>query len=265
MTESDMSFSTTIASSLAKILLDRDERAIVSDVRIGLGYTGVMLEDGRAGVAYTFRGEAKGGCSVFKKFRPISGRHSSELLPLLTSEDPIEAAVGLACANALIRVEDEGSQNGDVLEHFDLLSDDHVGMVGYFGPLVEIIKKRVRALTVFEKVEQASGLIRPAEEAEETLPRCQVALITATSIINHSIDTLLEAAATCREVVILGASTPLMPEVFSPRGVTLLSGVIVRESREVMQILSEGGGMRYFGPNIRKVSLRVTKGNGDVP
>ena len=54
-----MSFSPTIASSLAKILLDRDERAIVSDVRIGLGYTGVMLEDGRAGVAYTFRGEAK--------------------------------------------------------------------------------------------------------------------------------------------------------------------------------------------------------------
>jgi len=254
-----MSFSPNIASSIARILLERDERAVVSDVRIGLGYTGVMLEDGRAGVAYTFREEAKGGCSVFQKFRPLSGRHSSKLVALLTSDDPIEAAVGLACANALVNVEDVRFQNGDVLKHLDLRSDDHVGMVGHFGPLVEILEERVRTLTVFERVRQSSGLIRPAEEAENTLPQCQVAFITATSIINHSIDKLLEAAAKCREVVILGASTPLMSEVFCTRKVTLLSGVVVQEPREVLRIVSEGGGMRYFGPHICKVCLRVSR------
>ena len=252
-----MSFSPNIASSVARILRERDDGAVVAEVCIGLGYTGVMLEDGRAGVAYTFREEAKGGCSAFRTLRPLSGRHSSELVALLPSDDPIEAAVGLACANALLNVEDARFQDGDVLKHLDLRPEDHVGMVGYFGPLIEILEERVSTLTVFERVGQSAGLIRPAEEAENTLPKCQVALITATSIINHSIDKLLEAAAQCREVVVLGASTPLWPEVFRTRRVTLLSGVVVGEPREILRIISEGGGMRYFGPHIRKVCLRV--------
>jgi uncharacterized protein (DUF4213/DUF364 family) len=254
-----MPSSPNIASSVARILLERDEGAVVSDVRIGLGYTGVMLDDNRAGVAYTFREEAKGGCSVFRRLRPLSGRHSSELVALLPSDDPIEAAVGLACVNALVNVEDVRFQTGDVLKHLDLRSDDHVGMVGYFGPLVRILEERVRTLTVFERLRQPSGLIRPAEEAENTLTKCQVALITATSIINHSMEKLLEAAARCREVVVLGASTPLIPEAFLTRKVTLLSGLVVQEPREVLRIVSEGGGMRYFGPHIRKVCLRVTR------
>lgn len=254
-----MPFSPNIASSVARILLEQDEGAVVSDVRIGLGYTGVMLDDNRAGVAYTFREEAKGGCSVFQKLRPLSGRHSSELVALLPSNDLIEVAVGLACANALVNVEDARFQTGDVLKCLDLRSDDHVGMVGYFGPLVGILEKKVRTLTVFEKLRQSSGLVRPAEEAEDTLPKCQVAIITATSIINHSIEKLLEAAAKCREVVVLGASTPLLSEAFFRGKVTLLSGLVVQEPREVLQIVSEGGGMRYFGPHIRKVCLRVAR------
>jgi len=254
-----MTPSPNIASSVAHSLLARDDGAVVSDVRIGLGYTGVMLEGNRGGVAYTFREETKGGCSVFRRLRPLSGRHSSELLALLPSDDPIEAAVGLACANALVNVEDARYQDGDILKHLDLRPDDHVGMVGHFGPLVEPIEGKVRTLTVFERVRQPSGRIRPAEETEDTLPQCQVALITATSIINHSIDNLLEAAGKCREVVVLGASTPLMSEAFWEGRVSLLSGVVVREPREILRIVSEGGGMRYFGPHIGKVCLRVSR------
>ena len=254
-----MPLSPNIASSIARILLERDEGAVVSDVRIGLGYTGVMLDDNRAGVAYTFREEAQSGCSVFRKLRPLSGRHSSELVALLPSDDPIEAAVGLACANALVNVEDACFQTGDVLKCLGLRFDDHVGMVGYFGPLVGAIQKKVRTLTVFDKLRPSSGLVRPAEEAEDTLPECQIAIVTATSIINHSIDNLLEAAAKCRELVVLGASTPLMSEAFCTRKVTLLSGIVVQEPREVLRIVSEGGGMRYFGPHIRKVCLRVSR------
>jgi uncharacterized protein (DUF4213/DUF364 family) len=246
-----------MASRVARVLLERDDGARVADVRIGLGYTAVALDDQRAGVAYTFREEAKGGCSVFGKLRPISGRHSSDLLALLPSDDPIEAAVGLACANALANVGRPALQDGDVLRHLQLRPDDHVGMVGYFGPLIEKLEKKVRTLTVFERIPRSSPTTRPAREAEGILPRCQIALITATSIINHSIDGLLDAVAGCREVVLLGASTPLMPEVVSQHGVTLLSGVVVEEPSKILQIVSEGGGMRYFGPHISKVCLRV--------
>jgi uncharacterized protein len=80
-----------------------------------------------------------------------------------------------------------------------------VAMVGQFRPLISPLQQRARSLTVFERVDRPTGILRPAQEAPAALARCQVALITATSIINHTIDKLLEAASECREVVILGA------------------------------------------------------------
>ncbi|MCK4305471.1 MAG: DUF364 domain-containing protein, partial [Candidatus Eisenbacteria sp.] len=224
-------------------------------VRIGLGYTAVLLEDNRAGVAFTFRQEVGGGCSVFHGLRPLSARPASDLLHLLESTDLIEAAVGLACANALVNQQNEKLQDGDILERLELKSDDHVGMVGHFGPLVDALQQRARSLTVFERIKEPHGYLRPAEEAEDWLPRCQVGLITGTSIINRTIDPLLDAAKHCREVVILGASTPMLPEAFSTAKVTLLSGVIVKSPGEVLRVVSEGGGMRLFRPYIQKVNL----------
>jgi uncharacterized protein (DUF4213/DUF364 family) len=116
---------------------------LVTDVRIGLGYTAVELAGGQVGVAFTFSESARGCCSAFERMRPLSQRLASELVPLVESTDPIEAAVGLACVNALA-------------------------------------------------------------------------------------DELLRAAASCREVAIVGASTPMLPDAFSATNVTLLSGVVVR-------------------------------------
>lgn len=246
-----------VAARIVTSLLDAAMRVRVADVRIGLGYTGVRLEDGGTGVAFTFRDLAGGGCSVFQGIRPLATRPAADLLVLLESPDAIEAGVGLACANALVNRDHPAWLEGDILDHLHLGSGDDVAMVGHFGPLVEAIRERARSLTVFERVERSSGPIRPREEAATAIPGCQVALITATSIINHTIDDLLRAAEGCREVVLLGASTPLIAEAFSAGPVTMLAGVVVREPDEILRIVSEGGGMRQFGPHVRKVTVKV--------
>ena len=92
--------------------------------------------------------------------------------------------------------------------------------------------------------------------AQKILPRCQVALITATSIINHTIDDLLRWANGCREVVLLGGATPLIPELLETSCVTMLAGAVVKRPAEILRVISEAGGMRRFGPYIDKVSLR---------
>jgi len=245
-----------VATRIVSSLIDSARRVLVSDVRIGLGYTAVMLADGRTGVAFTFRDLAQGGCSVFHGIRPLSARPAADLLVLLESRDAIEAGVGLACANALANRDQAACLDGDILDHLDLRPDDHVGMVGHFGPLVGPIQRRAGSLTVFERVDRPAGLLRPQAEAAAELPRCQVALITATSVINHTVDDLLEAARGCREVVLLGASTPLLAEVFE-ENVTMLSGVVVKAPPGVLQVVSEGGGMRQFSPYVRKVTVRV--------
>jgi uncharacterized protein (DUF4213/DUF364 family) len=247
------------ASFAERIVADLSQAARaarVTDVRIGLGYTAVVLDDGAGGVAYTFRDLATGGCSVFRGIRPLAGRPACDLLVLLRSRDPIEAAVGLACANALAN-HDVPHTRGDVLEHVELRREDRVAMVGHFGPLVSDITERVRTLTVFERVDRRVGLLHPAEEAAAGLAESDVALVTSTAIVNHTIDGLLEAAAGCREVVLLGASTPLVPGAFVGSGVTMLSGVVVHDAAAVLRTVSEGGGMRFFKPLVHKVSVRV--------
>lgn len=247
----------SVASRIVTSLLGAAASARVADVRIGLGYTAVLLDEGRAGVAFTFRDLAPGGCSALAGSAPLRDRPAGELLALLDSADTIEASLGLACANALANHDRADDLEGDILDHLELRSDDRVGMVGHFGPLVEPILATARSLTVFERVDRPTALIRPPEEAEAELSHCQVALITATSIINHTVDGLLRAARGSREVVLLGASTPLLPQAFATGEVTLLSGVVVRAPAEVLRVVSEGRGMRQFGPHVGKVTLRV--------
>jgi uncharacterized protein (DUF4213/DUF364 family) len=239
-------------------LLGAAREADVADVRIGLGYTAVRLADGRAGVAYTFRDLARGGCSVFDGIRPLAGRRAADLLVLLESHDAIEAGVGLACANALANRAGAGYLEGDVLQQLEIRPEDDVAMVGHFGPLVEALRERARSLTIYERVAEPTGSLRPQEEAPAGLARCQVALITATSIITHPVDGLLEAARSCRQVALLGASTPLIAEAFDSVTVTMLSGVVVTAPDEVLRVVSEGGGMRQFGPHVRKVTAKMS-------
>ncbi|MBT3327858.1 MAG: DUF364 domain-containing protein [Gemmatimonadales bacterium] len=257
MQSPEQSSGVRIAARIGSCLSAAAREVAVADVRIGLGYTAVLLADGRTGVAYTFRDEARGGCSVFTGLRPLSGRPAADLLALLESHDAIEAGVGLACANALANRNEIEHLKGDILEHLDVRPKDDVAMVGYFGPLVKALRKRSRSLTIFERVAAPTELLRPQEEALAALPRCQIVLLTATSIINHTLDGLLDAARGCRQVAVLGPSTPLLAEAFSTTGVTLLSGVVVIAADEVLRVVSEGGGMRQFSRHVRKVSTKA--------
>jgi hypothetical protein len=146
---------------------------------------------------------------------------------------------------------------GDVLDILDIKKEDRVGMVGFFGPLVPTIQQSARELLIFEQTTaRAKGLL-PADDACKELPACDIALITSTAIINGTLDVLLEAAQRCSEIELLGASTLLLPEIFRPYGVTLLSGIVITDPPGILQIISEGGGMNFFKGHILKVNISL--------
>jgi uncharacterized protein (DUF4213/DUF364 family) len=101
--------------------------------------------------------------------------------------------------------------------------------------------------------------VQPTERALDLLPTCSVALITSTALLTDTMDTLLDAAVGCREVALLGPSTPLLPEVFVGTPVTWLSGIRITSSADVLRVVSEGGGTRTFSPYVRKVNLRLLR------
>jgi hypothetical protein len=247
-----------IVQQIREYLLKNAPEKKIADLRIGLIYTGVLLDDGNAGVAYTFSENFLDCHSFFAGIRPLKGRSTHEVLRCLGSSNMVEASVGIATANALINHEKEEKQGGDILDVLELRETDCVGMVGAFVPMISLLKARVGELLIFELHDRPAEGVLSAEKAFHELPRCDVALITSTSLINGTMDLLVEAAVKgCRDVVLLGPSTPLIPEIFKPLGVTMLAGLIITDPPCILQVVSEGGGMRAFGDCVKKVNIKI--------
>lgn len=246
-----------ILNALKHYALKKAGASGIKDIRMGLGYTAAQLENGAAGVAYTFRDAAGGGCSVFSGKRPLAGQPGRDVLQYLCSPLSLERTVGLAVANALLNGDNPAFSEGDILDCLDITKDDTVGMVGYFAPLIAGLQKRAEKLHIFENFPEKGENLYPADRADTMLPACSVVLITATALINQTFEHVISLCSNCRIKAVLGASTPLCPEIFKEYGVTLLSGVMVTNPAGILRTVSEGGGMRYFKGLIRKVNLQV--------
>lgn len=220
--------------------------ARVADVRIGLGYTSVRLESGHQGLAWT-ASSSSGSCSHETKAGTLAGRPASELLQLLGGfGSSLSKTLGLATANALAAtLARPPAVSTEILELIDVQPEDHVTMVGFFGPLVPRLRTIGCRLDIVELNADKPGTLRP-EEGKAPLAACTVAIITATSLITGTMDALLASLGSPRTVVILGPSTFMRPEVFADTPVTHLAGCWVRDAQAVAQIVSEGGGTRIL-------------------
>jgi uncharacterized protein (DUF4213/DUF364 family) len=248
---------TMITNELLDMVSEKARRTVIRDVRIGLGYTAVLLDSGACGLAYTFREEAEEGCSVLQQAGTVVGRSAGEVAAWANALDAVTAAVGVATLNALIEPPPEALE-GDVRAMMRVRPEDGVGMVGYFGPLVTFLRDRAARLHIFERRPAQNSDVHPAWAAPVLLPECQVVIITSASLITRELDGLLAFTGGAREVVLLGPSTPMAPRVFARRHVSLLSGVQVTDSAALLRAVSEGGGTRNFGTAVRKLTLRLS-------
>ncbi len=245
-----------IADELQEFLAATCPPQRITDVVVGQRYTAVRLEDGNVGLAYTLRDKPEADPPELPERSLPVGKSTAEVLPYLSSDEGLERSLGLAVANALANRRGAGQQEGDVLSVLAVGFLDRVGMVGYFGPLIAPLTKRTRKLLIFERDAGHPEQVLPAEQAFEELPGCTVAIITATALVFGELDRLLEAAAGCREIAIVGPSTPLVPEAFGPFGVTLLSGVTAVDGAGLLEAVRDGGGTAAFIRHVRKVNVR---------
>ncbi len=244
-----------IADRITETLADSAVELNVSDVRIGVKYVSVQLDNGSIGLAYLFPESLRCENMLLSDDSHLAGMNAGELLSWLKTNNSLSRSIGLAAANAVIGSPGGSTLSGDVRSVIGLQNGEQVAMIGHFEPLVKDIRDQC-SLNVYElDTTMADGLIE-SSDAMEGLKSCDVALMTGTAIINGTIDGLLEAAADCREVVILGPSTPLVPEAFSGTPVTMLSGVVVIDDK-ILRVVSEGGGMRRFKQCVQKLNLRL--------
>ena len=224
----------------------------LKDVRAGLGYTCVMLDDGSCGLAYTFRNQLGCCCGIISDAGKLIGRGVDETVLWARDGNLLKAAIGVASINAVINRE-----TGNVMDALEVGPDDTLGMVGEFKPILNKVKDKTRANYVFELgAAEGSGLY-PSETIPQHLPECSVVVLTATSVINHTFDQVIPYCSHARQVCIVGPSTTLCPEVFRRYPVTMLAGSVVKEPEQVLRIVSQGGGTMSMKPAIKQVLVRV--------
>lgn len=235
----------SVVNKTINILSSIAESRTVADVRIGLGYTCVLLDNGAAGIAWTGASVA-GGCSKLMLAGSLAGSSAKNILQLLSDEtNELSRSVGLACANALIAATGERSSmqadTKDVLDIISIKPEDYVVMVGFFAPLVPQIKKIGCRFNIVE-LDASKPSVLSQDEGFTALGECSVALITSTSVVTGTVDGLLASVAKARAAVMLGPSTLMLPAAFANTAVTHLAGAWVRDAKRVLQVVSEGGG-----------------------
>lgn len=249
----------TIQRNLVDFLAPHAADSVIGEVRIGLGYTAVLLESGHAGVAWTPKSESH-SCTHLSGAGSLSGRPASVLLTMLCHQKlPLARAVGLATANALLsRLPHPPASADEVIASLNIGADDRVAMVGHFAPVVANIRKSGCHLDIIEMNPGLGDTLTPVE-GQKALADCSVAIITATSLVNGTLDEVLEDLGSPRAAVLLGPSTPLCPEAFQGTKITHLAGARVQEAAGVMRTISEGGGTMLMKPHLEFVNLPLCR------
>ena len=227
------------------------------DIRIGLGYSCVQLTDGRMGIAWTPDKQHSGSCTHLRHAGSLLNHVPQEIVSWLNSENMLEKALGLATFNALNSKLKRDTVPDEAISLLNLQKNDYVVMIGHFAPVIPKIREIGCRLEIVELTARNPGIFNNTPQDFKALADCDVAIITATSIINNTVDGLLAALKRNRAAVLLGPSTPLCPEIFKDTRITQLSGADVIEPDRIKTIISEGGGTMLLKKYLQFMSLPV--------
>lgn len=135
-------------------------------------------------------------------------------------------------------------------------------LVGWFCPLVWKYQK-AKEFYIFERdplscVPSGTARRMDSETAYEILPKCTKVVLTGTSFINKTADRLLAACKNAKEIILVGTSTPMCPEVLKEYGVTVLAGTQITDAEQMLRIVAEGGGGMDLSPASEKLLERIS-------
>jgi uncharacterized protein len=244
-----------IYRKLLKKSVELMDDIIVTDVRMGLGYTAVENSAGGLGLAYTFRDRLPSTCSIFRDAGNLIGKKLRETAELFLDNNLLDSSVGLASINSVTSVSGSEILSGDVLEALEIEKNEAALMIGHFAP----VEKQLRSITSnlfvhddkFDSDNESTDLF--VHHAKDS----RVVLITSTTLINKTLDDIITKTPNARMRVLLGPSTPMFPGIFMGEGIALLSGMLFKDRKMVKEIVSQGGGTMHFKNYSQKVNLVV--------
>jgi uncharacterized protein (DUF4213/DUF364 family) len=190
----------------------------------------------------------------------LAGADPLVLARAFTGAPDARRAIGFAAINALSRcLFDRAGYRPDFdvdsIGSLDPVAGDHVGMIGFFRPLVGRIVEAGARLTVAELNPEFAGDFdgyRVTLDASE-LSACNKVLSTSTVLLNDTLDAVLAHCRHAKHFVMVGPGAGCLPDPLFARGVTLLGGAWITDSAALVDRLRSGA---KWSEATRKFAMR---------
>jgi len=271
----DMDFLEETVRLIQQQMDARRDALAIETLRVGVFFTGVKLNTGHAGVAFTPTTEMPEAvcCPRSAARMPDAGglteKSIEEILGYALSPNVLKSAIGVATINALshylfetgIKQDYDVHYGQDGLDLLEVAPDDSVCLVGAFTPYIRRFKNRGSRFFIIEKSPETLKQderkhYRPSSGASSILPDCDVVIVSGAAIVNHTLDGLLEDTRRDARVALIGPTCSMLPDVYFREGVHLMGGVRVTDPDRMLSILEEGGsGYHLFNTCAEKVTF----------
>jgi uncharacterized protein (DUF4213/DUF364 family) len=176
------------------------------------------------------------------------------LAKLSLSSRILEASIGIATINSMMAIDESTCIELNAEDEIRAQGvGKRVAIIGHF-PFVKRLRAEAKELWVFELPGRGRPGDLTGDEIETLLLQAEVVAITSTTLINHTLGSLLDHIAPDAYMMMLGPSTPLSPVLFD-YGFDAISGSIVVDRDQALDCISQGANFRQVR-GVRKVTIR---------
>jgi uncharacterized protein (DUF4213/DUF364 family) len=153
------------------------------------------------------------------------------------SDNLSEASLGIAAINSLIDADMDKCSDVDGLKLIhDMAKGKNVSVIGHF-PFLERLSEVAGNLWIIEKHPRQGDI--PEKAGKAYLGRSDIVVISGTTLINHTLPTILEVCKKKSTKMLLGPSTPMSPVLFD-YGIDILAGSVVTDTPTALRHIGEG-------------------------
>jgi uncharacterized protein (DUF4213/DUF364 family) len=263
------------AIRLGAVLGPEIDRLKVERAVIGLFFSGVKLSNGVGGICLTPVKEIPEAvcCPSSAHAMPNSGKLAgqpvSECMHWLQQGNPLKKALGIATMNALSSTCWSRTPPGhyhlknglDPIENRVIPDESVVVVVGALVPYIRMLKHRGRPFYILEKDVRTLKTDEmkyycPPEKSEECIASADLLIITGSTLIDNSLESILRRMKKEAEAVLVGPTASMLPEAFFSRGVDSIGGIRVTDPDKLLDTLSEAGsGYHFYGKSAERMVI----------
>jgi uncharacterized protein len=246
------------------------DKLTISDIRIGVYLTAVRLSDNSYGTSSTVTGEQPFCAKSTRDFGDFTALKikGQRVMDILDSgkESGSMLSMKIAVLNAISsKFISSGNYNiledKDPIQLVDLESRKTITVVGAFHSYIKKISETGNKFYVLEINERAlpeeyKKFFVPAEEFKSLLPSSDIVIITGQTLVNKTIDELLEAISPGTQVIVTGPSSSILPDILFENKVSIIGAVRITKPDIMFDIVSEGGtGFHLFEYCAKKICI----------